>query len=98
MNDVLNEVNNESNHNNLFMQYDIYHMAMMGENIVDTLKENMHRIGHIQFADMPGRGEPYTGELEWKALFACIEESDYDGWLGAEYRPSVVTENSLGWL
>lgn len=98
MNDVLSEVNNKSTHNNLFMQYDIYHMAMMGENIIDTLKDNMHRIGHIQFADMPGRGEPYSGELDWKGIFACIEESGYDGWLGAEYRPSGVTVDSFGWF
>ena len=42
------------NHSALKMQYDCYHMAMMGEDVLEALKENIAEIGHIQFADCPG--------------------------------------------
>ena len=42
------------NHPALKMQYDCYHMAMMGEDVLEALKENIAEIGHIQFADCPG--------------------------------------------
>jgi Hydroxypyruvate isomerase len=33
-------------------------MAMMGEDVLEALKENIAEIGHIQFADCPGRHQP----------------------------------------
>ena len=51
------------NHPNAGMQYDIYHMARMNENIASQLMNNAGEIGHIQFADCPGRGAPNSGEL-----------------------------------
>jgi hydroxypyruvate isomerase len=58
----------------------------------------MPRIGHIQFADVPGRHEPGTGEIDFTAVFAAIDSSGYDGWVGAEYAPLGRTIDSLGWL
>ncbi len=48
-------------HPALKLQYDCYHIAMMGEDVLEELKENIHDIGHIQFADCPGRHQPDTG-------------------------------------
>jgi hydroxypyruvate isomerase len=45
-------------HPNAGMQYDIYHMARMNEDIASQLMDNADQIGHIQFADCPGRGAP----------------------------------------
>ena len=57
------------------------------------------RIGHVQFADYPGRGAPGTGELQFAPLLAALRESGYQGWLAAEYRPGEAgTQASLGWL
>lgn len=85
-------------HPGLRMQFDIYHMARMGEDVATALEQNIQQIGHIQFADTPARQEPGTGNLDFAALFAQIEELPYHGWCGAEYRPSSRTENTLGWL
>ena len=86
------------NHKNIKAQYDLYHMAMMGENLWHDLTAKSDLIGHIQFADMPGRGEPGTGGLEFKKLFKIVQESTYQGYVGAEYKPTVKTEYSLGWM
>ena len=58
----------------------------------------MDRIGHIQFADTPGRHEPGTGEINFPYLFDAIDAAGWSGWLGAEYVPSNLTEDGLGWL
>jgi len=85
-------------HPNVKAQYDLYHMAMMGENLWQDLSTKSDKVGHIQFADMPGRGEPGTGGLALKQFFQIIEESSYQGYVAAEYKPTVETEASLSWM
>ncbi len=92
--DVLTAVD----HPNLSLQFDIYHMTRMQEPLCQSLREMPDSIGHIQFADVPGRGEPGTGQIDFAAVFDCIEALPYEGWLGAEYNPSTQTQQSLGWL
>ena len=82
----------------LFMQYDIYHMQMMNEDIIPFIKQHSHKIGHIQFADVPGRGQPGTGTLNFEELFSSLEQSNYNGWVGAEYKPAGSTQESLEWF
>lgn len=82
----------------LFMQYDIYHMQMMGEKPEAFIAEHADKIGHIQFADSPGRGQPGTGRIDFGRVFSAIEDSGYSGWVGAEYKPVGTTTESLGWL
>lgn len=92
------EVLAEVNHPLLGLQYDIFHMKMMGEGCSEFLRQHLDKITHIQFADCPGRGQPGTGDVDFEALFAIIEASAYQGWVGAEYRPVGPTASSLGWL
>lgn len=82
----------------LKMQYDCYHMASMGEPVLEGLQQNIQHIGHIQFADYPHRHEPRTGTLDFGAIFDFIQHSNYLGWTGAEYRPSQSTALTLDWL
>lgn len=85
-------------HPMLLMQYDIYHMEKMEQDISQFIRMNADKIGHIQFADVPGRGQPGTGHIDFDQLFLEIESSKYSGWLGAEYRPSGITEQSFTWM
>lgn len=94
---MLNVIN-QLNRPGLFMQYDIYHMQMMDENPEAFISDYADKIGHIQFADSPGRGQPGTGRIDFDRVFAAIDESNYSGWVGAEYKPVGTTQESLGWL
>ena len=85
------------NHPALKMQYDCYHMAMMGEDVLTGLQENLHQIGHIQFADCPSRHEPDTGNIPYKQIFDWLRQSDYRGYIGAEYRPKTQSDQSFAW-
>jgi len=85
-------------HANLGLQYDVYHMTLMEGGVIEALPRLMPRIGHIQFADVPGRHEPGSGAIDFAAVFAAIDASGYAGWVGAEYVPRGSTAGTLGWL
>lgn len=92
--DLLDEVGAD----NAFVQYDIYHAQRMEGDVAATLQRHLPRIGHVQFADSPGRHEPGTGELNWEFLFAHLDRIGYRGQVGAEYLPATTTEAGLNWL
>ena len=83
---------------NLFVQYDIYHMQRMEGELAATLQTHLARIGHLQLADNPGRHEPGTGEINYPFLFAHIDRIGYKGWIGCEYVPAGATAEGLGWV
>lgn len=83
---------------NLFVQYDIYHMQRMEGEIAATLSKHLQKIKHVQLADNPGRNEPGTGELNYSFLFKHLDAIGYDGWIGCEYKPLAKTEDGLGWI
>jgi hydroxypyruvate isomerase len=83
---------------NLFLQYDIYHMQRMEGELAATLEKHLPRIAHIQLADNPGRHEPGTGEINYPFLFALLDRLGYEGWIGCEYKPLTSTTEGLGWL
>ncbi|AMM23654.1 hydroxypyruvate isomerase [Variovorax sp. PAMC 28711] len=82
---------------NLFVQYDIYHAQRTEGELGATLAKHLPRIGHIQLADNPGRGEPGTGEINYPWLFRHIDALGYEGWIGCEYKPRTTTAEGLGW-
>jgi hydroxypyruvate isomerase len=82
---------------NAFIQYDIYHAQRTEGELAGTIAKYLHRIGHIQLADNPGRNEPGTGEINYPFLFAHLDRIDYAGWIGCEYKPSTTTVAGLGW-
>ena len=83
---------------NLFIQYDIYHMQRMEGELAATLQKNLHRIGHLQLADNPGRNEPGSGEINYAFLFRHIDAIGYQGYIGCEYKPASSTLAGLGWM
>jgi hydroxypyruvate isomerase len=91
---ILDEVGSD----NLFVQYDAYHMQRMEGELCATVQKNLERIAHVQVADNPGRGEPGTGEVNWEFFFAHLDRIGYGGWIGCEYKPATTTEAGLGWL
>jgi hydroxypyruvate isomerase len=88
----------EINHPNIWLQYDIYHMQIMEGNLINTIRSNIGKIGHMQIADNPGRHEPGTGEINFPNVFRSISETGYTGWIGCEYKPLKGTEEGLTWV
>jgi hydroxypyruvate isomerase len=83
---------------NVFVQYDIYHMQIMEGDLARTIESNLARIPHMQLADNPGRNEPGSGEINYPFLFDWIDRLGYRGWIGCEYKPKTTTAAGLGWV
>ena len=92
------ELIDEVGSDNLFLQYDIYHMQVMEGDLARSIETNLPRIAHIQVADNPGRHEPGTGEINYPFLFDHLDRIGYSGWVGCEYKPATSTTEGLGWM
>ncbi|HVZ51425.1 MAG TPA: TIM barrel protein [Pseudolabrys sp.] len=85
------------NRPNVRMQFDFYHVQIVGGDLITRLERCLPVIGHLQCAAVPTRHEPDEGEINYPAVFAAVDRVGYTGWIGAEYRPRDRTENGLGW-
>ncbi len=89
--DIIKLVNNKG----LKLLYDIYHMQIMDGNHIATIKENISLIGHFHSASVPGRNEIYSGEINYSSILMAVDDSEYDGYFGLEYWPTIQEEISL---
>lgn len=80
--DLVEAVNSDG----LKLVYDAYHSIVMGEDISTILSGRMDSVAHIQIADMPGRGAPGTGEIDWSAVLAMLSSEGYQGSIGLEFK------------
>lgn len=83
---------------NLYLQYDFYHMQVVQGDLLQTFARLQSRIAHVQVADNPGRNEPGTGEINYSNIFVALDAAGYAGWVGAEYKPKAATSGGLGWF
>lgn len=77
------------------MLFDIYHHQIMEGNIIQDITKNISKIAHFHVADVPGRNEPGSGEINYGNVFRAIIASGYQGFVGLEYRPSRSAEETL---
>ena len=83
---------------NVFIQYDFYHVQIVGGDIIERFKTYQPLIAHLQCSQVPVRHEPDAdGEINYPFVFAEIDRLGYSHWIGAEYRPRTTTEAGLGW-
>lgn len=74
---------------------DIYHVQVMQGNIIQRIRESFHEVGQYHFADVPGRHEPGTGEINFRNVFRAIYDLGYAGYITAEYHPTDFTFRDL---
>ena len=75
------------------INWDLYHMQLTEGNIVDNLYAGIDQIGYIQVADIPGRHQPGSGELNYNFIFNAIDAIGYKGPIGLECWPENNDEN-----
>ena len=83
---------------NVALLFDLFHLGSNGFDIVAGVPALAARIGHVQVADAPGRGEPGSGELPITESLAALVDAGYQGLVGCEYKPTGTTTDSLHWL
>ena len=82
---------------NVRIQFDFYHVQIVGGDLIRRLETHFPLIGHVQIAAVPSRREPDEGEVNYPEIFAALDRLGYGGWIGCEYRPRTRTEEGLGW-
>jgi hydroxypyruvate isomerase len=81
----------------LRMNLDLYH-AQIGEGNLIELVRKAHGaglIGEIQVADVPGRCEPGTGEINYPAIARTLADIGYEGTVAMEAWASDTSEAAL---
>ena len=74
------------------INWDLYHMQLTEGNIVENLYAGIDQIGYIQVADIPGRHQPGSGELNYNFIFNAIDAIGYKGPIGLECWPENNNE------
>ncbi|ANW65877.1 hydroxypyruvate isomerase [Mycobacterium sp. djl-10] len=82
-------------HPHVKMMLDLYH-AQIGEgNLIELVRRAGAAIGEIQVADVPGRCEPGTGEINYRGVAAALRETQYRGTIGLEAFAAGDSEAAL---
>jgi hydroxypyruvate isomerase len=74
--------------------FDAFHLYQEHDDLASSFLAHLDAIGHVQIADVPGRGVPGSGSIDFAPLWAALADN-YDGWIGLEYH---ADSNPLGWL
>lgn len=80
------------------LQFDAYHAARAGGDLLALLAEHFDLVAHVQIADVPGRHQPGTGSLDLGGFLSRLDELGYRGVAGLEFVPQGTTEQALEWL
>jgi hydroxypyruvate isomerase len=78
-------------HDRVRLLFDAYHAARAGLDPLDEAARVIDLVGHVQYADSPGRGAPGTGEVDLWRLVDLLELLGYEGHVGLEYLPVGAT-------
>jgi len=69
--------------------YDAYHMYLNEGGIIETIRTYLPLIDCIHIADAPGRGEPGTGAIDYRAVLQELDARQYDGMIAFELFPKT---------
>lgn len=75
--------------------YDIYHMSMMGEDVLVEIERNSKCIAYIHVADMPGRHQPGVGTIDFRAVNDLLKRVQYEGFIGMEFSALGPDEDAV---
>ncbi len=83
---------------NLKLMVDCFHTAIMHGALEPVFERVVADVGHVQFASIPDRAEPDSGEVDYGTFLPWLVELGYTGPFGAEYTPAAGVADGLGWI
>ncbi|NMD58073.1 MULTISPECIES: hydroxypyruvate isomerase family protein [Tsukamurella] len=93
---VIDRVREQSGIDSLRLLADLYHLHVNGDDVTAAIDTYADRIGHVQIADDPGRGEPGTGTLDLDGHLAHLTRVGYRGPISLEYKQTQA--DPFAWL
>jgi hydroxypyruvate isomerase len=82
------EVVRQVNHPQVQFLYDIFHEQIAEGNLIEKLDKHIDAIGLIHVADVPGRHEPGTGEINYANIFRKLAQLNYRRTVAMEFHPT----------
>jgi hydroxypyruvate isomerase len=82
---------------NVKIQFDFYHVQIMGGDLITRFEKHLPLVGHVQIAAVPSRAEPDEGEINYPGIFAALDRLRWSGYVACEYRPRGRSEDGLVW-
>ena len=89
------EIVREVNHPRVKFLYDFYHEQISEGNLIKKLEKNIGEVGLVHIADVPGRHEPGTGEINYPNIFRKLAQLKYDRYAAMEFIPTGDAVASL---
>jgi len=82
--DIIRKVGNP----NVKFLYDFYHEQIAEGNLIEKLQKNIDLLGVVHVADVPGRHDPGTGEINYSNIYRQLVELNFTGTLAMEFLPT----------
>jgi len=79
----------------LRLNLDLYHVQIGEGNLIEWCRKSLPFIGEIQVADVPGRQEPGSGEINYPAIARALKAMGYRGPVCMEAFASGSAEDGL---
>jgi hydroxypyruvate isomerase len=95
------EVVRQVNHPQVQFLYDFFHEQIAEGNLIEKLDKHIDVIGLIHVADVPGRHEPGTGEINYANIYRKLAQLNYKRMVAMEFHPTgdpVATLRSARYL
>ena len=67
--------------------YDLFHEQIAEGNLITKLEKNIDLVGLIHVADVPGRHEPGTGEINFANVYTTLARLNYNRYVAMEFEP-----------
>lgn len=82
------EIIRKVDHAHVKFLYDFYHEQIAEGNLIEKLQKNIDYVGLVHIADVPGRHEPGTGEINYTSIFRELAKLKYDRYAAMEFEPA----------
>ncbi len=83
------------NHPQVKFLYDFFHEQISEGNLIAKLEKHIDKVGLVHIADVPGRHEPGTGEINYENIFRTLGRLKYDRFAAMEFLPTGDAVQSL---
>ncbi len=82
------EIVGKVNHPQVKFLYDFFHAQISGGNLIKKLEKNIDKVGLLHIADVPGRHEPGTGEINYANIYKKLAQLRYNRYAAMEFIPT----------
>src|SRR5262249_23127450 len=82
------EIVREVKHPKVQFLYDFYHEQISEGNLMDKLEKNIGQVGLVHVADVPGRHEPGSGEINYANIYRKLADLKYSRYVAMEFLPT----------